>query len=125
MLVAEDDAALLQLASAILQQEGYAVLQAPDGAAAIEAARSAEQLDILFTDIVMPGPDGFEVGTALASARPGLRAVFTTALMNDQARARASALGCELLSKPYTPADLRRAIAEASPLRPGDGDGPR
>ena len=122
VLVAEDDVALLQLASAILTQEGYAVVAATDGAKALEAFRSADHVDVVFTDVLMPDLDGFGLGDALAAERSDLRAVFTTALMGEEARASARDFGCELLPKPYTPDELRRAVAEARPLRPrGEG----
>jgi CheY-like chemotaxis protein len=125
VLVAEDDVALLQLASAILTQQGYAVTAATDGVKALEAARQATKLDIVFTDVVMPDLDGFGLGDALAAEKTGIRAVFTTALMGEEARASARDFGCELLPKPYTPDELRRAVAEARPLRPRCGGGER
>lgn len=118
VLVAEDDRALLQLAAAILTKEGYAVTSAADGATALEAARAAGRIDIVFTDVVMPGLDGFALGDALAAEHGGIRAVFTTALMGESAKDAADAFGCELLAKPYTPTELRRAVAEARLLQP-------
>lgn len=117
VLVAEDDAALLQLVAKLLEHDGYTVLTALDGVEALAAARNAAPVDIVFTDVVMPGMDGFELGDALAAEQAGIRGVFTTALMDDGARTSAGQLGCELLPKPYTPADLRRAVAEARPIQ--------
>ncbi|MCU1369030.1 MAG: hybrid sensor histidine kinase/response regulator [Ilumatobacteraceae bacterium] len=117
VLVAEDDVALLQLAAMILEQDGYAVLKASDGAQALETSRVADRVDIVLTDVVMPNLDGFDLGRALAVERVGIRAVFTTALMGEVAKASAREFGCELLPKPYTPAELRRAVAEARPLQ--------
>ncbi|MGN6694857.1 MAG: response regulator, partial [Aquihabitans sp.] len=95
------------------------------GAKPLEAAGAPARLDILFTDVVMPELDGFGLGDALAAERAGIRAVFTTALMGDEARTSARDFGCELLPKPYTPNELRRAVAEARPLLPRREGGAR
>lgn len=116
--MAEDDLALLALVERILEQDGCEVLAAADGSLALEASRAAEQVDVAVIDVVMPGLDGFGLGDALAEERAGVRAVFTTALTSDDVRATVRTFGCDLLPKPYTPAALRRAVAEARPLKP-------
>lgn len=118
MLVAEDDRALLEMAALILGRDGCEVLTAADGSLALEASRAAERVDVVVTDLVMPGLDGFGLGDALAEERAGIRAVFTTALVTEDVRATVRTFGCDLLPKPYSAASLRRAVAEARPLQP-------
>jgi len=79
ILVVEDDAPLRQYVVSELERLGYRVLQAPNGMEALQIIRSDETIDLLFTDVVMPGgingPVLAEQATAL---KPGLRILFTS-----------------------------------------------
>jgi CheY-like chemotaxis protein len=55
ILVVDDDPGVLDYASNVLQECGYTVLAAPDGATALVLLRNHPQVDLLFTDVVMPG----------------------------------------------------------------------
>lgn len=116
VLVADDDEDLLQLAVGILRREGYAVVAASDGTEALAAARTVDGLDVLFTDVAMPGRDGIDVAIELAATGSTMGAVFASGSAGHEARALAAGLDCEFLLKPYSPSELRRAIAAARPL---------
>lgn len=119
--MAEDDPDLLALAVGYLARPGYVVQAAADGTEALDRGQSMVHLDILFTDVAMPGRSGLEVATALAAVRPVLRAVFTSAFAANEVRTAIARLGCELLDKPYTRAGVRRSVAEARLVHSASG----
>lgn len=119
VLVAEDDPDLLALAVQFLAQPGYVVQGAADGSEALERGHGMAQLDVLFTDVVMPGCSGIELAATLAAERPVLRAVFTSSFAADEVRTAIADLGCELLEKPYSRAAARRSVAEARTVGSG------
>jgi CheY-like chemotaxis protein len=79
VLVVDDDWQVLDVAAAVLAGEGYAVLRAETPAQALAVLQTEEQIDLLFTDIVMPGEiDGFELAHRARQMRPALRILFTS-----------------------------------------------
>jgi CheY-like chemotaxis protein len=122
ILIAEDDPFVRS--SLILRVEalGYKVIAAVDGNDALLKLRANPKIDILFTDIVMPGGmSGWELAEQARQIRPGLPVVFSSgyALETLIERGRASAQSI-ILTKPYRKADLARrlkeALATASPV---------
>ena len=113
ILVVEDDREVREIALAVLEGTGYRVLEAASGDDAHRLLLTHPDLDVdvLFTDLMMPGRlDGIELADAAAVLRPGLQVLFTsgfTGLLHDQ---RDIELHGPVLRKPYRPADLRRAI---------------
>src|SRR6266699_322283 len=72
VLVVDDDCSIRQLVGAILESNGFIVLLAQDGVAALELSRKHTQpIDILVSDIEMPRMDGFALSRTLAKERPG------------------------------------------------------
>jgi len=79
ILVVEDDNALRAYTVQILAELGYHVLEAPNGKAALEALKRRDRIDLLFTDVVMPGGlNGRQLADEAQSLRPDLRVLFTT-----------------------------------------------
>jgi CheY-like chemotaxis protein len=79
ILVVEDDDALRLYTVEILNDLGYSVLAAPNGAAALEMIERRHDIDLLFTDIVMPGGmNGRQLADEAIRRRPGLKVLFTT-----------------------------------------------
>jgi CheY-like chemotaxis protein len=107
ILVVDDDPAILEYAGGVLEECGYAVLTALNAATALVMLRNNEQIDLLFTDLVMPGSDGIELARRAGEEVPGLKVLFTTGYSNDPAP------GGRLLKKPYRPHQLAGAIAAA------------
>jgi CheY-like chemotaxis protein len=105
ILVVDDDPGVLDYASNVLTECGYAVLTAADGVAALVLLRGQAQVDLLFTDIVMPGLDGAEVARRACQERPGLKVLFTSGYP-----ANVIPVG-RLLQKPYRPHQLAHEIA--------------
>jgi CheY-like chemotaxis protein len=105
VLVVDDDPGVLDYASNVLEEFGYGVLTAPDGATALVLLRNHAQVDLLFTDIVMPGLDGVEVARRACEEHPGLKVLFTSGYA-----ANAIPAG-RLLKKPYRPQQLAGEIA--------------
>jgi two-component system cell cycle sensor histidine kinase/response regulator CckA len=115
VLVVEDEPALRELTTRVLTGAGYKVLEAGTGAEALALLeRHPEDVDLLFTDVVMPGMTGRELAVRLASLRPAMRVLYTSGYTED-AILRYGVLddASRFLTKPYTPAELRRRIREA------------
>lgn len=81
ILVVDDDSSLRSLAQIILEDQGYRVLVAEGGPQALQIARAHPgPIDLLVTDLVMPGMDGAELGRQLRALRPAMRVLYITAL---------------------------------------------
>jgi PAS domain S-box-containing protein len=129
ILVVEDEEALLQLATRILRQAGYTVLTASTGESALPLLQGhAGPIDLMLTDVVLPGISGRELADRAASARPGIRVLFTSGYTDDAILRRGlSNNASQFLGKPYTVDELTRQVREvlhAPPGAAGDGDGP-
>ncbi len=112
VLYAEDNDALRDMTQEFLVRMGYRVLAAPDGAAALGiATRTADPIDLLLTDILMPGLNGLELAAAVAPFHPETRVLFTSGyaddvLASDDPGGRAR----QFLPKPYSSAQLARMV---------------
>jgi nitrogen-specific signal transduction histidine kinase len=114
ILLAEDDDVLRPLARGLLEKLGYTVLDAADGAAALEAARRyGEPIHLLLTDVVMPGVSGRELARELEKSRPETRVLYVSGYTDD-AIVHHGMLepGLSFLQKPFTPASLARKVRE-------------
>jgi CheY-like chemotaxis protein len=114
VLAVEDNAGLRRIVVRQLRQLGYRPLEA-DGPAAALAVLETEQVDLLFTDIVMPGGiDGIALAKQAIARWPGLRVLLTSGFPGTKIDARLGALEgtVTLLSKPYRTSDLARALRE-------------
>jgi two-component system cell cycle sensor histidine kinase/response regulator CckA len=115
VLLVEDDDEIRPLLQRLLDERGYDVLVAPNAAEALRVAEWMDRpIDLLLTDIVMPGMNGRELAARLQALRPGVRVLYTSGYTED-AILRHGVLddASRFLSKPYTPAELRRRIREA------------
>jgi two-component system cell cycle sensor histidine kinase/response regulator CckA len=114
VLLVEDEEALRGLSRRILESCGYTVLEAGIGADALRVAEEhAGPIELLVTDVVMPGMGGRELSERLTAARPGLRALYVSGYTDD-AIVRHGVLAAEsaFLQKPFTPAALARKVRE-------------
>jgi PAS domain S-box-containing protein len=114
ILLVEDEDAVRGLLHEVLASSGYTVLQASSGAHALRLSRAhAGRIDLLLTDVVMPGMGGREVATLLVAERPGLRVLFASGY-TAEAIARHGVLepGTDLIHKPFTPDALLRRVRE-------------
>ncbi|HEY3252717.1 MAG TPA: ATP-binding protein, partial [Polyangiaceae bacterium] len=84
VLVAEDDPSVRTLVKSVLERNGYRVLAAEDGLAALELARQEQgQIDLLLSDVVMPGMNGRALRDALLELYPRLRVLFMSGYTGD------------------------------------------
>jgi PAS domain S-box-containing protein len=115
VLVVEDEDSLREITRELLESNGYRVLVAKDGPAALEGAeRFGGAIHLLLTDVVMPGINGRELARRLQARRPSLRVLYMSGYTDD-AIARHGVLepGTLLLSKPFTEELLTRRVREA------------
>lgn len=115
ILIVEDDVLVRTFVITQVQSLGYRVLAAGDGSEAMTIIDGTERIDLLFTDVVMPGPlNGRQLAIAALSRRPSLKVLCTSgyarnAIVHD---GRLDA-GVLLLAKPYRKVDLAKAIRSA------------
>jgi signal transduction histidine kinase/ActR/RegA family two-component response regulator len=114
VLVAEDDAGVRQFVTAALRGLGYQVLEAEDGEAALRAsAAHPGPVHLLLSDAVMPRLSGRELWERLRARRPGARVVFMSGYTSEVFRLDVAGAPRDVLAKPFTPAELARAIRRA------------
>jgi CheY-like chemotaxis protein len=109
-LLAEDEESVRRLATMILERQGYRVIPAADGSSALEAAAALDgSIDLLLTDVIMPGLNGQELADRFTRLHPTARVLF----MSGYAGEALSAQGVldpsvAFLAKPFVPAELAR-----------------
>lgn len=114
ILLVEDDAALRELIEEMLEGCGYRVLAASGAQVALELAARPGAIDLVLSDVIMPGVSGRQVVEALREGRPGLRVLFMSGYTDD-AISRHGVLepGLLFIHKPFTEAALIQAVEEA------------
>jgi len=115
ILLVEDDEALRRLTAKLLVGEGYKVLEANDGHAAMEIARNyAGQIDLLLTDVIMPGMGGNELATSLRESQPKLSILYMSGYSGNLiANYGVLESNAALLQKPFTKRALLIEVREA------------
>jgi signal transduction histidine kinase/CheY-like chemotaxis protein len=114
ILIVEDDADLLEVTHRILIRNGYTVISAGDGPAAIEAARRYDgEIDLLLTDVVMPRMHGKDLADAIASTRPGIRVLFMSGYAEPMlGKSGTLDPGLLMLDKPFAAPTLLAKVGE-------------
>jgi two-component system cell cycle sensor histidine kinase/response regulator CckA len=114
VLLVEDEKGVRELTREYLQASGYTVIEAENGHAALDlAAMQAGPIDLLMTDVVMPGISGRELAERIAQVRPGIKILYMSGY-TDRAIVHHGVLesGAVLLQKPFTLATLASRIRE-------------
>jgi signal transduction histidine kinase/CheY-like chemotaxis protein len=113
VLVVEDNEAVRDYASGLLAELGYRVLEASNAAAALLILKSGADVDLLFTDVVMPGASGRELANEALAMRKDLAVLFTTGYTRNAIvhHGRLDA-DVHLLTKPYTQQQLALKLRE-------------
>ena len=119
VLLSEDEEDVREVAREFLESAGYTVLQAPGGAAALEIAAAHEgAIDLLITDMVMPGMSGQELARQMRKLRDGIRVIYMSGYSEHAAgeamKADASAV---VLTKPFSRTVLLRTVRDILPIR--------
>ncbi len=114
ILVVEDDSFVRGYAVAALESLGYKVKVAANGPEALIRLNSEDAIDLLFTDIVMPGGmNGWDLAQRASEARPGIKVLFASGYALDTLIANGRALqGMTILMKPYRKAELAWRIRQ-------------
>ncbi len=113
ILVVEDETRVRKLAQRYLKAMGYRVLEAEDAVAAIAALEKGDSVDLVFSDIVLPGSmDGRELGRWLAENRPEVKVLFTTGSNEQLAALRESGEEPPVVEKPYTKELLAKRVRD-------------
>jgi DNA-binding NtrC family response regulator len=111
VLVVDDDDDVRALAVAILHEAGYRALPAANGDTALTLLQNGLIVDLLFTDIVMPGElDGFRLAVEARRIQPDIKLLYTTGFSGFPARISSQLVEAPLLKKPYRPATLAAEV---------------
>lgn len=104
VLIVDDEATIRHLVDEVLDDAGYTVIGAADGAAGIKVLQSGARVELLITDVGLPnGMNGRQVADAARSLRPGLKVLFITGYAENAAVGNGHLEpGMELLTKPFT-----------------------
>ena len=114
ILLVEDEAAVRRTAARMLQRQGYTVLQAGDGERALRLLEEHQgPLQLLLTDVVMPGMGGRELAERVAELRPEIKVLFASGYTDDVTlRHRLLERGVMLMDKPFTVHSLAGKVRE-------------
>jgi signal transduction histidine kinase/CheY-like chemotaxis protein len=113
VLLVEDDGEVAALVADMLRDLGHDVVHASSANAALGALANGRSLDLLFSDIMMPGgTSGIELAREVRQRRPGLPVLLTSGFA-EGSRSEADALGVPVLAKPYGLDELRDAVSQA------------
>jgi CheY-like chemotaxis protein len=114
VMVVDDEPDVLNTLGAIITRAGYSTLKASSGLAALDLLDHSQDLDLLVTDVIMPGLNGFNLARMALMRRPSLKVLFLTGFYEvAQALKDPLAESTKLLRKPILPADLTQAVTEA------------
>jgi CheY-like chemotaxis protein len=113
ILVVEDEAGIRALVRKILSRQGYEVLEAASGQEALTVLGSAARVDLLLTDVMMPGMNGVELSRQALSANPHLRVLFVSGYTDESVlEAGEFPAGTAFLQKPFTLGGLLGKVRE-------------
>jgi CheY-like chemotaxis protein len=113
ILLVEDNAEVRHLTAARLNSLGYSIIEATDGPSAIKIIESERPLDLLFTDVAMPGGvDGRELASLARVKRPGLRILLASGYAEVEGQ-RPAPEPFDILTKPYSKQTLAQRVREA------------
>ena len=115
ILVVEDKAAVRRLAKRILTRLGYQVLEAADGKAALESLDAGPKVDLLFTDVVLPGRiSGADLAKEAQARHPELKVLYTSGYANNTVlEDDPSCDEIRFIKKPFAKEGLARMVRHA------------
>ena len=114
ILLVEDEDVVRELTRRVLERQGYTVMACADGPAAVAVAAAEErQIDLLLTDVVMPGMRGYEVAKHVSASRPEIRILFMSGYAEETLGERPALSEHALIEKPFAVDALTRRVREA------------
>ena len=119
ILVVDDDADVLDVLAAAIKSGGHSVVTAISGIKALNILDGDTPFDLMLTDVIMPGLNGFNLARMANLRRPGLKIMYLTGFHEEAAAMRdpGARLG-KLLNKPIMPIQLRKEVDEALATTP-------
>ena len=113
VLVVEDEAAVRLLVVEVLHELGYRVLEAKDGQSALAIVESEARIDLLISDVGLPGMNGRQLAEFARSRRPGLKVLFMTGYAEQAAvRSKFVGEGMDMIAKPFAMEALATRVRE-------------
>ena len=121
VLIADDEDSMRQLVARAIAMDGHETVTAQDGAEALEIlTREDGTFDLLLTDIQMPVMDGIALALSAARDFPDLTILLMTGFADQRERAsNLNALVHDVVTKPFSVADIRTAVADALAAKKG------
>jgi two-component system, cell cycle response regulator CpdR len=115
VLIADDEVSMRTLVARAIAMDGHDTVTAQDGAEALDIlTREQGAFDLLLTDIQMPIMDGIALALSAARDFPGLTILLMTGYADQRERAsNLSAIAHDVITKPFSVADIRTAVADA------------
>ena len=109
ILLVDDDVGVRFYIWKLLKADGFTVLTAGDGKAALDASRNCPgSIDLLLSDVDMPGMDGLELWQNIAAERPGIKVLMMSGGLQGTEQVRLK--GLPFLQKPFTASAMRGSI---------------
>ena len=120
ILLVEDEANLRYLARQYLEKQGYRVIEAADGAVAVQIAVAHESvIHLLLTDVIMPGMNGRELAQRITEIRPNVKVLYMSGYTENVIGHNGTLdAGIRLLQKPFNLRDLKNKVREALDATP-------
>ena len=112
ILLVDDDRDIRDVAHALLECLGYTVIDAAHPAAALDIAAGSATIDLVFTDVQMPGMNGFQLADAIHRLRPRVPVVYATGYAGALTETNSHPPG-PILAKPYRMAALRNVVEQS------------
>jgi CheY-like chemotaxis protein len=114
VLVVDDEPTVRMLVMETLEELGYDAIEANDGSAGLSVLQSDARVDLLVTDVGLPGLNGRQLADAARVTRPGLKVLFMTGYAHNAAIGQGRALdpGMEIMTKPFALDDLAKKIRD-------------
>ena len=124
ILLVEDEANLRYLARQYLEKQGYKVIEAADGAVAVQIAVAHESvIHLLLTDVIMPGMNGRELAQRITEIRPNVKVLYMSGYTENVIGHNGTLdAGIRLLQKPFNLRDLKDKVREVLDARAGIRD---
>ena len=113
ILLVDDEEGVRKLVSAVLKSNGYDVLEASNGSAALTAyEKNGHKIDMVLTDVVMPQMNGFELGRELRTRTPELKILYMSGYRDNPIAGALGEAPKAFLHKPFTPDALLAKVRE-------------
>jgi len=121
VLIADDEDSMRMLVARAIAMDGHEIVTAQDGAEALDIlTREDGAFDLLLTDIQMPIMDGIALALSAARDFPNLTVLLMTGFADQRERAsNLNAIVHDVITKPFSVADIRTAVADALAARKG------